>query len=98
MYGKVRYLTSVKSGPNTINDTQVAAMKDAILRYHTHWLKQSQENYGVERIDVVLGLTYGTPKTTNNKDTQILVKLDGNGFHEKNRKPPQVCSSMMQLA
>ncbi len=84
VYNKVRYLTSIKSGPNTINDTQVAGMKDAILQHHQEWFAASQANYGVERIDIVLGLTYGTPKTTNNKDIQIIVKLRESGFREEN--------------
>jgi len=64
-----RYLTTIKSGPNTINDTQVNAMKDAIRDNSSAWLEHSRANYGVESIAVVLGLTYGTARTTNNKDT-----------------------------
>ena len=36
-------------------------------------------------MDVVLGLTYGTDKTTNNKENQILVKLLQTGFVEEDR-------------
>ncbi len=82
---KVRYLITVKSGPNTINDTQVNAMKDAIRDHHQSWLEASVRNYGVERIDIVLGLTYGTAKTTNNKDLQLIVKLLECGFQEEDR-------------
>lgn len=80
VYGDVRYLTSVKSGPNTINDSQVSAMERAIRDNHRVWLEDSQRNYGVEGIDVVIGLTYGTPKTTNNKDYQLINKLLDAGF------------------
>lgn len=83
--GKRRYLATVKSGPNTINDTQVNAMKDAIRDNHATWLTESKRNYGVEGIDIVIGLTYGTPKTTNNKDNQLIVKLLESGFEEEDR-------------
>ncbi len=79
-----RFLTSIKSGPNTINDTQVAGMTTAILNNYRSWLVQTQQTYvGVDSIDVVLGLTYGTDKTTNNKENQILVKLLDKGFEEE---------------
>ena len=82
--GNRRYLTSIKSGPNTINDTQVAGMTTAILNNYRSWLAQSRATYkGVDVIDVVLGLTYGTDKTTNNKENQILVKLLDKGFEEE---------------
>ena len=83
--GRVRYLTTIKSGPNTINDTQVNAMKDAIRDHHRAWLDASRQNYGIDSIDVVLGLTYGTAKTTNNKDCQLIVKLLECGFKEEDR-------------
>ena len=84
--GKKRFLTSIKSGPNTINDTQVQGMADAILKNHKRWLSQSKAGaQGIEEIDVVIGLTYGTDKTTNNKENQILAKLIGGGFEEEDR-------------
>lgn len=84
--GKRRYLTSIKSGPNTINDTQVQAMTDAIIGNHAEWLAQTKRTYPkIEGIDVVLGLTYGTDRTTNNKENQILVKLLEQGFVEEDR-------------
>jgi hypothetical protein len=83
--GDVRYLTTIKSGPNTINDTQVNAMKDAIRDHSSEWLRSSRDNYGVESIDVVLGLSYGTTRTTNNKDNQLIVKLLESGFVESDR-------------
>lgn len=84
--GTRRYLTSIKSGPNTINDTQVQGMTRAIIDNHRFWLQQTQVTYpGVTEIDVVLGLTYGTDCTTNNKENQILVKLLQNGFAEEDR-------------
>jgi len=79
-----RFLTSIKSGPNTINDTQVAAMTAAIVNNYRTWLQQSKATYaGLRELHVVLGLTYGTDKTTNNKENQILVKLLDKGFEEE---------------
>jgi hypothetical protein len=79
-----RYLSTIKSGPNTINDTQVAGMTTAIIQNYETWLAQTCKTYpGVDEVDIVLGLTYGTDKTTNNKENQILVKLLGNGFEEE---------------
>lgn len=80
LYGDRRYLLTIKSGPSTVNDTMVNALKDAIRDNHREWLRASQENHGIEGVDVVLGLTYGTPKTTNNKDNQLVVKLLEEGF------------------
>ena len=74
--GSRRYMTSIKSGPNTINDTQVAGMTTAIMTNHRRWLAATKQTYPhVDNLDVVLGLTYGTDRTTNNKENQILVKL-----------------------
>ena len=82
--GNRRFITSIKSGPNTINDTQVAGMTHAILTNHTTWLADTKKTYpNVTGLDVVLGLTYGTDKTTNNKENQILVKLLEQGFVEE---------------
>jgi hypothetical protein len=84
--GKRRYLVSIKSGPNTINDTQVQAMTAAIVQHHRAWLEQSKKTYpGVNELHVIVGLTYGTARTTNNKDNQILAKLLDHGFEEENR-------------
>jgi hypothetical protein len=84
--GGRRYLTSVKSGPNTINDTQVDAMTKAITAHSAEWLRSSRRTTPPARgIDFVLGLTYGTARTTNNKENQLLVKLLENGFTEENR-------------
>jgi hypothetical protein len=53
---------------NTINDTQVQGMARAILDNYRSWKEQTRETYPqVEEIDVILGLTYGTDRTTNNK-------------------------------
>lgn len=85
--GDRRYLVSVKSGPNCINDTQVQAMTDAINSNHAEWLAQTRKTYpGVENLDVIIGLTYGTERTTNNKENQILVKLLDAGFVEAGRR------------
>ena len=84
--GRKRFLTSIKSGPNTINDTQVQGMTRAIIDNYGAWLRQSRDTYpDVDSLDVVLGLTYGTDRTTNNKENQILVKLLDHGFVEEDR-------------
>ena len=84
--GNRRYVTSIKSGPNTINDTQVQAMTQAIISNHRVWAEQSSATYsGVTSLDIVIGLTYGTDKTTNNKENQILAKLLAHGFREEDR-------------
>ncbi|MFA6561497.1 MAG: PmeII family type II restriction endonuclease [Verrucomicrobiia bacterium] len=84
--GNRRYLVSVKSGPNCINDTQVQAMTDAISVNHAEWLVQTKQTYpGVNSLDIIVGLTYGTERTTNNKENQILIKLLGAGFAEEDR-------------
>lgn len=83
LVGKRRYLTSIKSGPNTINDTQVQGMADAIATKHEAWWQQSLDKYpDLEGLDIVIGLTYGTERSTNNKDNQILAKLLDRGFEE----------------
>jgi hypothetical protein len=85
--GDRRYITSIKSGPNTINDTQVAGMTHAILTNYRGWMADTQKTYPkVTGLDIVLGLTYGTDKTTNNKENQILVKLLEQGFVEEDAK------------
>ncbi|MBF0175666.1 MAG: hypothetical protein HQL63_02280 [Magnetococcales bacterium] len=84
--GKRRFMTSIKSGPNTINDTQVQGMTAAIRDNIEIWASQTKSSYpGVDNIDIVLGLTYGTDRTTNNKENQILVKLLEYGFVEEDR-------------
>lgn len=84
--GTRRYLTSIKSGPNTINDTQVQGMTRAIIDNYSRWLDHTKTTYPDAReLDVVLGLTYGTDCTTNNKENQILVKLLEHGFIEEDR-------------
>lgn len=81
-----RFLTSIKSGPRNINDTQVQAMTQAVIEHHRTWASASADRYpDVTEVDIVLGLTYGTPRTTNNKDNQILVKLLDYGFEEEDR-------------
>ncbi len=84
--GDRRYVVSIKSGPNTINDTQVAEMARAILANHPTWFKKTRETYpAVRHLEVAIGLTYGTDRTTNNKENQILAKLLGKGFVEEDR-------------
>ncbi|CAN5401248.1 hypothetical protein BH24ACT7_BH24ACT7_05320 [soil metagenome] len=78
--GDRRHLLTIKSGPSTINDTQVAAMYAAIDQHNGTWLDISAAGYGVKGIDVVIGLTYGTAMSTNNKENQILAKLLAGDF------------------
>jgi hypothetical protein len=85
--GNRRYMTSIKSGPNCINDSQVQAMTRAIIDNHTQWLDATKRQYrNVKGLDIAIGITYGTDRTTNNKENQILVKLLGEGFVEEDRK------------
>jgi hypothetical protein len=90
--GTRRFITSIKSGPNCINDTQVAGMTDAIAKQHQVWMAHTKTTYPrVNDLDIIIGLTYGTDKTTNNKENQILAKLLGKGFvQEDRRKKPGV--------
>ena len=92
--GNRRQLLTIKSGPSTINDTQVSAMTSAIVDHHECWLNSSLTDDAVTGIDVVIGLTYGTETSTNNKENQILVKLLDSGFEEADRdKEPGVLSA-----
>ena len=87
VFGNRRHLLTIKSGIATINDTQVGGMFSAIRDNHLTWLESSKQRFGVEGIDVVIGLTYGTDWATNNKENQILVKLlDGDQFEEVDRE------------
>jgi hypothetical protein len=84
--GRRRYLITIKSGPNCINDTQVTGMVAAIREHSATWLNETKKTYpGVTGLDVVIGLTYGTDLTTNNKENQILAKLQDFGFREEGR-------------
>ena len=84
--GNKRFITTIKSGPNTINDTQVQGMTRAIIDNYRRWFEESSRSYReIEALDIVIGLTYGTDRTTNNKENQILVKLFEGGFVEEDR-------------
>ena len=86
VHGGRRHLMTIKSGIATINDTQVGGMYTAIRDNHMEWLESSRTRFGVEGIDVVIGLTYGTDWATNNKENQILAKLLSAGFEEADRE------------
>jgi hypothetical protein len=86
VHGKRRHLMTIKSGTATINDTQVGGMYTAIKENHGKWLASSRDRFGVEGVDVAIGLTYGTECTTNNKENQILAKLLSAGFTEVDRE------------
>ena len=82
--GERRFLVSIKSGPSTINDSQVAAMYAALATHWRAWRDATCATHpDVRALDVVIGLTYGTDRTTNNKENQILVKLQRDGFTER---------------
>lgn len=84
--GTRRYMASIKSGPNCINDSQVQAMTSAIIQHHKQWMADTKKTYPeVTGLDIVVGLTYGTDRTTNNKENQILAKLLAAGFEEEDR-------------
>ncbi len=85
--GNHRFLASIKSGPNTINDTQVQGMTAAVIQNHKEWVEDTRHTYpDVTELDIVIGLTYGTDRTTNNKENQVLVKLLDHGFVEEDRR------------
>lgn len=91
--GGCRFLLSIKSGPNCINDTQVEAMRSAIINNHEVWFRETKQTYpDVDNLDIVIGITYGTEMTTNNKENQILVKLMEGGFVETEDKAGIVAS------
>jgi len=81
-----RHLMSIKSGTSTINDTQVGGMFAAIRDNSREWLRASVDRHAVSGIDVVIGLTYGSDRSTNNKENQILAKLLSCGFDELDRQ------------
>lgn len=85
VHGDRRHLMTIKSGTSTINDTQVGGMFTAIRDNHAKWLESSRDRFKVDGIDVVIGLTYGTDWSTNNKENQILAKLMSAGFEEVDR-------------
>lgn len=59
-------------------------MTRAIIDNYPDWVAQTRTSYpAVNEIDLVLGLTYGTDRTTNNKENQILVKLLQNALKRK---------------
>lgn len=61
-------------------------MVGAIKENWATWLAETKKNYpGVTALDMVIGLTYGTDLTTNNKENQILAKLQDFGFKEEDR-------------
>ena len=78
-----RYLISIKSGPSCINDTQVSDMYKAIENNYKKWFDESVRQYKeLEELNIIVGITYGTEKTTNNKENQILVKLLTKNFND----------------
>ena len=61
-------------------------MTRAVIDNYKNWVADTKKTYpSVTELDVVLGLTYGTDRTTNNKENQILVKLTESGFEEEDR-------------
>lgn len=95
-----RYLLLIKSGPHCINDTQVTAMTDSIVKHRrTWWTESLRANSKLSSLDIVVGVTYGTDKTTNNKENQILVKLLEHGFIEEDRtaKPGVLIDSTKKI-
>jgi len=81
------YLTTVKSGPRTLNESTTDSMKSDIATHSETWLKGTKKHHkGVENLEVVIGLTYGTDNSTNNKEMRVLLKLVEEGFQEKDRQ------------
>lgn len=85
--GTHRFMTSIKSGPSCINDTQVGGMTSAIAAQYRAWLSTTKAAYPhVTGVDLIIGLTYGTDSTTNNKENAILAKLMEHGFVEEDQE------------
>lgn len=85
--GDRRYMVSIKSGPNCINDTQVSGMVNAFEKNLAHWVAATKKSYPkVKGLDVAIGITYGTDKTTNNKENQFLIKMQDKGFEQEDPK------------
>jgi len=88
--GDRRFLVSIKSGPNCINDTQVSGMVNAFDKNIPHWLAATKSSHAkVKYLDLVIGITYGTDRTTNNKENQFLIKMQDKGFVQEDpvKKP-----------
>ena len=69
----VRYLVSVKSGPNWGNSSQISALRTSFLKAKKI-LNQSRQ---IKNIQPVLGICYGKTKTTNNG---LYLKITGQNF------------------
>lgn len=88
--GNTAYITTVKSGPRTLNEDITDSIKDDIAGHSETWLEGTQKHHPeVEELNVTIGLTYGTDHSTNNKEMRILLKLVEKGFKEidRNNKP-----------
>lgn len=88
--GDTAYITTVKSGPRTLNEDITDSIKDDIANHSDTWLEGTQKHHSeVEGLNVTIGLTYGTDYSTNNKEMRILLKLVEEGFTEidRDKKP-----------
>jgi hypothetical protein len=84
--GDTAYITTVKSGPRTLNEDITDSIKDDIAYHSETWLEGTQKHHPeVEKLNVTIGLTYGTDHSTNNKEMRILLKLVEEGFVEIDR-------------
>ena len=84
--GDTAYITTVKSGPRTLNEDITDSIKDDIANHSETWLEGTQKHHpDVEELNISIGLTYGTDNSTNNKEMRILLKLVEEGFVEIDR-------------
>ena len=63
---------TLKSGPNTLNDSIAQQIGADIARYAPEWASDKR----VERVAITYGTLYGTKKQSNKKDWHILRNID----------------------
>jgi hypothetical protein len=81
------YLATVKSGPRTLNESTTDSMKSDIATHSDTWLEGTRNHHpGVDELEVIIGLTYGTDNSTDSKEMRVLLKLVEEGFVEKDRQ------------
>lgn len=81
------YLATVKSGPRTLNESTTDSMKSDIAAHSETWLEGTKKHHPeVDELEIIIGLTYGTDNSTNNKEMRVLLKLVEEEFKEKDRQ------------
>lgn len=65
-------LTTLKSGPQCLNDEMSKDIAEDILKNFEHWANEA----GVKEIEFCYGVLYGTRKQSNKKDWHILRNIE----------------------